>query len=188
VSLLDEALPEYEFAERHHTRVAARPERALAAAKNATPAEMRLVRALLALRSLPARLTRGGALPADRTRSLAAQMLEFGFVLVAEEQQELVLGFISQPWRLAGGAMPHLRTAREWLDFGEPGHVKAVMNFRAVPSGPGTRLETETRVHATDPASRRRFARYWRVIRPGSGLMRRSWLDAAKRRAQRRLA
>jgi hypothetical protein len=42
----------------------------------------------------------------------------------------------------------------------------------------------ETRIHATDPASPRRFARYWRMIRPGSGLIRRSWLHAAKGRAE----
>lgn len=182
--LLDEALPEYEFFERHRTLVSAPPEQALAAAKEATPAEMPFVRTLFALRSLPARLTRRGRLPADRTRSLAAQMVEFGFVLLAEDEHGVVFGFAGQPWRLAGGSMPRLRTAREWLDFAERGYVKAVMSFSVVPEGTRTRLETETRIHATDAGSRRRFARYWRVIRPGSGLIRRSWLRAAKRRAE----
>jgi hypothetical protein len=186
VKLIDEALPEYEFVERHHTYVAARPERALAAAKDATPAEMRLVRTLFALRSLPARLARRGGLPADRTRSLAAQMVGFGFVELGQDEYEVVLGFVGQPWRLAGGSMPRFGTALEWLDFAEPGYVKAAMSFCAVPEGAGARLTTETRIHATDPASRRRFARYWRVIRPGSGLIRHSWLRAAKRRAERR--
>jgi hypothetical protein len=186
VKLLEGALPTYEFVERHHTHVAASPERALAAAKDATPAEMRLVRTLFALRSLPARLTRGGGLPADPTRPLAAQMVEFGFVELAEDEREVVLGFVGQPWRLAGGSMPRVGTAREWLDFAEPGYVKAAMSFWAAPEGAGTRLTTETRIHVTDSASRRRFARYWRLIRPGSGLIRRSWLRAAKRRAERR--
>lgn len=183
--LLEEALPEYEFAARHHEHVTASPERALAAAKDATPAEMRLVRTLFALRSLPARLTRGGGLPADPRRSLAAQMVEFGFVPLAEDEREVVLGFVGQPWRLSGGSMPRFGTAREWLAFAERGYVKAAMSFWAVPEGLGTRLKTETRIHATDSVSRRRFARYWRVIRPGSGLIRRSWLRAAKRRAER---
>jgi hypothetical protein len=184
VTLLEEALPEYEFAEKHHAHVAAAPDRALAAAKDATPAEMLFVRTLFALRSLPARLIRRGRLPADPTRSLVAQMVEFGFVVLGEDDQEVVFGYVGQPWRLAGGSVPRFRTAQEWLDFAEPGYVKAVMNFRAVPVGSASRLETETRVHATDPASRGRFARYWRVIRPGSGLIRRSWLSAAKRRAE----
>jgi hypothetical protein len=184
VTLLDRVLPGYDFAERHAKEVAAPPERALAAAKDATPAEMRFVRTLFALRSLPARLTRRGRLPADPIRSLAAQMVEFGFVPLADDEREVVLGYVGQPWRLAGGSRPRLGTAREWLDFAEPGYVKAALSFSAVPEGSGTRLETETRIHATDAMSRRRFARYWRVIRPGSGLMRRSWLRAAKRRAE----
>jgi hypothetical protein len=43
---------------------------------------------------------------------------------------------------------------------------------------------TETRVYAGTPAARRRFAIYWRFIRPGSGIIRRSWLEAIKRRAE----
>jgi hypothetical protein len=48
----------------------------------------------------------------------------------------------------------------------------------------GAELRTETRVLATDAASRQRFGRYWRLIRPGSALIRRTWLGAAKRRAE----
>jgi hypothetical protein len=59
------------------------------------------------------------------------------------------------------------------------------MNFSAGLVDAGTELCTETRVVATDADSRRRFGRYWRVIRPGSALIRRNWLAAAKRRAER---
>ena len=51
-------------------------------------------------------------------------------------------------------------------------------------AGDGARLATKTRVATTDPGSRRRFGRYWRVIRPGSAVVRRGWLLAAKRRAE----
>jgi hypothetical protein len=44
-------------------------------------------------------------------------------------------------------------------------------------------LATETRVAALDDAARRSFARYWRLIRPFSGLIRRRWLLAGARRA-----
>jgi hypothetical protein len=44
-------------------------------------------------------------------------------------------------------------------------------------------LTTETRVLLTDEASRRAFARYWLLIRPFSGLIRRRWLAAVARRA-----
>jgi len=56
----------------------------------------------------------------------------------------------------------------------------AVVDFRA---GPGS-LTTESRIHVPVPESRRKFARYWRVVRPFSGLTR-AWLPrAAKRRAE----
>ena len=184
-SSLDGALPDYEFAERHETRVKATPEQALEAAKEATPVEMRLVRTLFALRSLPARIRHGRGLPAEPRRSLVEQMVGFGFVPLADGRDEVVFGYVGQPWRLTGGSMPRFGSAQEWLDFHEPGYVKAAMSFRAVGEGSKTLLETETRIHATDPSSRRRFARYWLVIRPGSGLIRRSWLQAAKRRAER---
>jgi hypothetical protein len=45
-------------------------------------------------------------------------------------------------------------------------------------------LSTETRVHVADPAARRKFRRYWFVIRPFSGLIRILLLRAARRRAE----
>jgi hypothetical protein len=181
---LDELLPHYEFAERHATRVDASPAAALTAAKQATPGEMPLVRTLFALRSGPALLARGRGLPRAKDVPLAQQMIEFGFVPLADHDDELVLGFVGQPWKAAGGSMPRPSSAEAWSAFDEPGFAKAVMNFRSAAVGDQAVLETETRVYLTDAPSRRRFARYWRLIRPWSGLIRRSWLRAAKRRAE----
>jgi hypothetical protein len=65
-----------------------------------------------------------------------------------------------------------------------PGFALAAMNFRVTPIGPDASLvSTETRVFANDPTARRRFARYWLLIYPGSAFIRRMWLRAVKRRA-----
>ena len=56
----------------------------------------------------------------------------------------------------------------------------AIVRFRATDG----MLSTETRVHVPDPASRRKFEHYWRVVRPFSGLIRVQVLRAAKRRAE----
>jgi hypothetical protein len=56
----------------------------------------------------------------------------------------------------------------------------AVVDFRVEPG----RLTTETRVHVPDPVSLRKFRRYWRIVRPLSGLIRKRILEAAKRRAE----
>src|SRR6266566_7859667 len=64
--------------------------------------------------------------------------------------------------------------------------VTIAFGIWAVPLGPagGTRLATETRVHATDSAARRRFRLYWFVVGPFSALIRRRWLAAARRAAE----
>jgi len=66
-----------------------------------------------------------------------------------------------------------------------PRFAKTAMNFLVEEEEGGwCRLATETRVLGTDDGARRRFAVYWRVIYPGSALIRRMWLRAVKERAE----
>ncbi|HSI97482.1 MAG TPA: hypothetical protein VK926_03900, partial [Gaiellaceae bacterium] len=84
-------------------------------------------------------------------------------------------------WRLrGGGGEPRPKTVEEFVAFDRPDVAKAVIDFRVEPS----LLSTETRVHVPDPGSRRKFRRYWLVIRPFSGLIRILMLRAARRRAE----
>jgi hypothetical protein len=184
--LLEEIVPEYDFGEVHEVRLAAPPETALVAVRMVELGEMPLVRVLFAVRSVPARVAGKGGLPAAAADPLYGQMLDFGFVPIGEEPgRELVVGGIGQMFKASGGRMPVFRDASEFAAFGEPGYAKVAMNFSARPVQAGSELRTETRVLATGAAARRRFGRYWRLIRPGSILVRRSWLAAAKRRAER---
>jgi hypothetical protein len=50
-------------------------------------------------------------------------------------------------------------------------------------AGARSRLTTETRVVGTTPEATKLFGRYWLVIRPWSGAIRRSSLSAIRRRA-----
>ncbi|MBA3365549.1 MAG: hypothetical protein H0U03_07175 [Actinobacteria bacterium] len=181
---LDEILPAFDFDERHTILVAAPPAPVYRAVMAVTSAEMPLLRILFAMRSLPGLLARRGGLASDSRRPLLAQLREYGFAMLAEEPgRELVLGLVDQPWKARAGTRK-ISGTDEFAAFRDAGYVKAAMNFRLTEERSGTRVETVTRVAATDPASRRKFARYWRVIRPGSGLARRSWLRAIKRRAE----
>ncbi len=144
----------------------ATPERALAAVREVQLAEMPLVRVLFRLRGLRA-APRGSLLDA---------MGRDGF----RELEPGLLVAIGQPWRLAGS----LREVTDFQAFAEPGWAKMAMEVWAEPDGPGALLVTETRVHLTDGRARRRFRLYWLAIRPFSGLVRRSWLRAARRRAE----
>ena len=183
--LLGEFVPEYDFGEVHSARVCAPPERALSAVKLVKLGEMPLVRLLFVVRSIPAYGAGKRGLPSDGWESLYEQMLDFGFVLLAEEPaREVVFGGIGQMFRASGGSRPVFRDAEGFLAFGEPGYAKVAMNFSVEALAGGAELRTETRVLATDAASRLRFGRYWRLIMPGSALVRRNWLTAAKRRAE----
>jgi hypothetical protein len=99
---------------------------------------------------------------------------------------QLVVGVVAQMWQ-PGGRAARIPDGAAFLAFDRPGFVKVAMNFslRGQETGPRVEVVTETRVLATDPASRRGFARYWKVIRPGSGAIRRAWLRAIARRAER---
>ena len=58
--------------------------------------------------------------------------------------------------------------------------IFAAMNFLL----DGSLLSTETRVFAKTARAKRRFALYWFAIRAGSGLIRRMWLRAIRKRAE----
>jgi hypothetical protein len=183
---LAELLPAYDFNEVHVRWVEAPPERVYQAIKNVTAGEMPMVRLLFAIRSLPGTLTGKGGLPAAKDKSLYQQMVGFGFTVLDEQPgRELVVGIVDQAWKVDGGETVPIRGAEDFLAFAEPGFIKAAMSFELAEQGGGTHLRTETRVQATDRSTRRKFGRYWRLIRPGSGAIRRSWLRAAKRRAER---
>ena len=161
-----DALPVYHHRERHAVRVAATPERALAAARKTRLEDVPVASTLFRLRGLRA------APSGPIWDSLQAQ----GFHL--HDPETLVL--IGRPWSPRG----RMRSGEDFVHFAEPGYAKMAVDLRARPDGAGAVLETETRVFLTDPASRRRFAAYWLVVRPFSGLTRRLWLRAAKRRAE----
>jgi hypothetical protein len=186
--LLDEFLPEYHFHEVHTRNIHAPSDRIFCAMKELTPREIALFRILTAMRYLPARLT-GKSVPSlVKAHSLLDQVLNHGFVLLAEEtNRELVVGTVGQFWRLRGSASPKLKDASEFLSFDQPGYAKAAINFLLQNStrNDSMSVSTETRISVADPIARKKFARYWRVIYPGSALIRRTWLRAIQRRAER---
>jgi hypothetical protein len=181
-SRLDGVVPVYQFVERHETRIHADPERVYAAVKGVTAGEIQLFRVLTWIRSprWPWGRTRETILSAPAGEPILEVALRSGFVLLAEEtNREIVFGSVV----CCGGA--RATSAAEFAALELPGVAKAVMNFRLTQEADGwTQLSTETRVFATDPAACRRFAAYWRVIYPGSALIRRMWLRAIRLRAE----
>ena len=105
-------------------------------------------------------------------------------VLSSEPPVAVVFGGILQPWHLTGGERSPRLDAEALRNWSEPGWVKTAMEFRLTPSSRGTELSCETRVVATDDTSRRRFARYWVVVGPGSSAIRWELLTAVALRAE----
>ena len=179
--LIDEIMPEPHFAERHAIRIAAPPERAYEAVRRLDLRGSPVIRALFALRSLPALFSRRGR------RGLGSTMdtlLANGFVLLEEQPpREIVLGLAGQFWKPTGG-IARLE-ADEFRGCDLPGLALAAWNFTVLPTDEGSLVATETRVRCTDTAAHRSFARYWRVVRPFSGLIRTEALRAIRKAAER---
>lgn len=184
---LERFLPVYEFNELHEVSVRAPATDIFRAIKILGLADLPVMRVLLAVRSLPARLVGEGVMEVGRERSVLEEFINAGFLLLAEERDhEIVIGRIGQFWKLIGGESPKVVDPQEFAAFARPGFAKAAVNFLIEERQDGTaRVSTETRVAATDRAARWKFGAYWTVIYPGSAFIRREWLRAIKRQAER---
>lgn len=112
--------------------------------------------------------------------------LRSGFILLAEEVgREIVLGVAGRFWTPVQGMSPLAPTTpEEFRAFSAPDHVKVAANFLVDGDGQNCRVTTETRIFAVDVRARKKFALYWRLIYPGSALIRRNWLRGIRRRAE----
>ena len=184
--LLDQALPRFDVNEVHSAWIAAPPERVYDAVRRLQVGEIRLLTPLMTLRLLPAALLRR-SLPDARSGPVLDAMVASGFTLIGERPpEEVAVSAVGRFWLpTAGDSIRRLADLEQFVAFAEPGYAKAATDFRVVAEGAGSRVTTETRIAATDSAARRRFGIYWRLIGPGSGLIRVSWLNAVRRRAER---
>lgn len=177
---LDEFAPAWQFHEVHTIRIAAPPDRVFDAIKHVRADEIFLFHALTWIRRAGRPLP-PGILNAGSRESLLDVATKGGFVWLADDRpREIVVGTVvgAPPGHRRATLTPRLFKAPP------PGFAVATMNFVVTPDGPNASIvSTETRVFASSPSARRRFAAYWRVIYPGSAIIRRMWLRAIERRA-----
>lgn len=171
---LDDFLPAYEFSERHSLAIDAPVGRIDRAFRDVSIGDIPAARALWWVRRL-------GRPYGDSSKPFVGGELP-GVVLDDTPGEGIVLGLTGQFWHVLGSerdpATP--TTPEEFLAYDRADTCKAVIDFRVSEKS----LSTETRVHVADPASRRKFRRYWFVVRPFSGLIRIMLLRAARRRAE----
>ena len=183
---LDEFAPAWQFQEINEIPIHAQPDRIYQAIVSVTAAEIPLYRTLAWIRRGLATGPENILNPPDHD-PLVAVAARTTFLKLAEEPgREFVMGTVvlAPPGiRLPLGSEPE-----SFKTLTQPGYAKATVAFRIEPGGPEWyRLRTETRVFGTDQESVSRFAKYWRVIRPGSQLIRIMWLRAIKVRAEARV-
>jgi hypothetical protein len=171
--LIERFAADYDVGESHVVTIDAGVDHCYRAVVAVDLSRSRTIRILYRIRGLS---TEGPLTLRDMTRS--------GFVVLDEDPgTEIVLGLVGRFW-LAKGGLRRVE-ASDFVEFSEPGYVKAVMNFLVESAGPDrSTVTTETRVMATDPGSLRSFRRYWTLIAPFSALIRRRMLSLIRQHAE----
>lgn len=177
---LDEFMPEYQFFERHWARIHARPEPVMRAVRQSTFSDMKSLVALLKVRQAVLRQSShnfGDWLDKPVLDAFSAS----GYLFGGGEREIAMFGVAN----VRENRRPELRTLQEFADYREQGAVKMAYGFNVADAGGGwSTITAETRVLALGDDTRRGMGRYWRLIVPGSGLLRLQWLDGIRRRAE----
>ncbi len=186
MTLLEQALPQFDVNEVHSAELEVPRDTAWDALLAVKPFEVRLAAPLMAIRALPGLFIGRNWLDLRPRGTLIETLLGLGFLELGRRPgEELAVGAIGRFWSLTGNRPVPIGSPEAFRAFDEPGHAKAAMDFRLESTGPGTLVRTETRIAGTDPEATRLFRRYWTLIHPGSALIRISLLNAIRRRAQR---
>lgn len=181
---LNRFLPRCHFYEHHQTVVRAPLERVREALDAVELHDIAALQSLARIRSVVMGHGSGEQPEVPRIRMMEAFSGGVaGFFALDQSETERVFGLAGQPWNNAAQPLPDAQESfAEWC---APGSIKAAFNFKAADQRDGTTLlTTETRVLACDDSARRTMGMYWRLIYPGSGLIRVGLLDAVRRRAE----
>jgi len=169
---LDKFAPVYQFSEFHSIAVSAPKDRVYAAIRTVGPEEIRFLKTLMWIRFAGAWAPKHGPM-LDTFTAGAFQLLAEG------PGREIVIG------QAGDGRKARKLTAEEFKALQKAPLVKIAMNFR-IEEVDATHcvVSTETRVYAVGRDALHGFSTYWRMIYPGSSLIRRMWLRAIKLRAE----
>jgi hypothetical protein len=180
---LDQFMPAYEVAERHHIRIAAPAAVTLSTARDMDLQQSPIVRAIIKGRELILGATRGNR---PQSRGLVAEMQSLGWGILADiPGREVVVGAAAKPWEpnVTFRSLP----PDQFGDFAEADYVKIAWTLRADPiSATESVFRTETRAIATDGNARAKFRWYWSLFSPGISVIRWASLGQVRRDAERR--
>jgi len=165
--IIETQLPRYDVAIAEHRLVDATPAATFAAARELDFLTVRtpLLSAAMWLRGLPDQLHRRAPAPPAKLSLAEGVGLPGWLSLGVRPDSEVAFGAVGKFWQptIEWRDVP----VDEFAGFAEPGWGKIACNFAVRAYGSGRTLLTyECRTATTDPAARRKFARYWWLIRP----------------------
>ncbi|WP_199621240.1 hypothetical protein [Paenibacillus alkalitolerans] len=166
MKLIDKYLPYWDFAKVNKIRLNHKDIPDLSMMTQVDFGKSRIFRALFFLRGLPTKnINIGNALLA-------------GFILLEQNNKEIVLGLIAQPLKLKG----NIRNANPdgFIRFDESDYIKAAWNFLFEKEQEDLYLTTETRIHCTSSNAKKKFSIYWSIIGFFSGVIRNEMLKIIK--------
>lgn len=163
-------MPRYDALMRQHVVVAADPATTFAAASalDLLTVHSPLMDLSMWVRELPTRLS-GRTAPRPPALVIGPDMSLPGWTFLGQRpDREIAFGAVGRFWQ------PTIEwldvAAGDFKDFDEPGWGKIAASISVLPYGQSDTLLTyECRTVTTDPESRRRFLRYWRLVRPFVG-------------------
>lgn len=175
-TLIDEILPRYDFREIHSASIQAPSNIILDCIARMKMADDPMVRLAITLRELPTRLIGGSS----------RKPLDFDdFTPLARDgNSSLAVGLIGAFWQADYGLLAV--DSLEMFTANDNKNVcRLVIGFATAAHSSGkTILTTETRVFCPTSTVKRKFAPYWYVIRPVSGLIRKRMLSRIRRQAE----
>jgi hypothetical protein len=178
--LINKWMPQFHTTDAHSISIASSPHEIYYAVRNLEMKKSLIIRVLFSLRSFDFTFSRK-----ENALGLTFEdLLKSGFILLEENPPtELVLGLVGKFWTTSG-CIEHMND-EAFSHFDKRGYTTAVWNFHldGQPNGE-TILSTETRVFCTDDVSRTKFLRYWFLIGPFSGLIRKAMLRTIKRQVE----
>lgn len=168
--IIDAVMPTFDVSIAEHIIVRAEPATTFRAARELDFLSVRtpLLDAAMWMRGLPARLAHEAPAPPPRLVLGEGDELPGWVVLGEQPDRELVFGAVGKFWQ--PNIEWHDLDAEAFPEFAEPGWGKIAANFSVLPYGEGsTLLSYECRTLTTDAESRRKFLRYWGLMRPFIG-------------------
>lgn len=183
--LIESAMPRFDTVIAEHVVVRASPATTFRVARALDFLSVRtpVLTASMWIRGLPSRLLGKPATPPPALVFTENSAPLPGWLLLGERTGlEIAFGAVGKFWQPAIEWRDVPRV--EFPDFSDPGWGKIAANFSVRPYGQDTLLSYECRTVTTDSDSRRKFLRYWWLIRPFVGHIMRATLAKIKADAE----